>query len=357
MMEDVYRKLSNHLDSLPGGFPPSETGADLVLLARLFDPQEADLATYLTPDREGTQVIANRAGLPFAEVEERLKGMSGKGLILSFQKSDGPTLYQGIPWVVGIYELQVNKLDEALINDLYQYWRTREKRPKVETIPQMRTIPVGESITPHMEALPYEQVDALIEHHDRFLVAPCICRRVARMTGDGCDAPEESCLVFGEWADYFAQNVGGRMIDRAEVFEILKRADAANLVLQPSNSREIEFLCCCCGCCCGVLGGLKMHPAPAQVVANAFIAALEPGICQGCWDCLARCQMDALTADGDHVVLNLDRCIGCGLCVTTCPSGALTLLRKPESEPEAVPVNIDATWRIISLAKSRMGNH
>jgi hypothetical protein len=36
-----YRDLAKHLDRLPGGFPPSETGAEIRLLERLFTPDEA----------------------------------------------------------------------------------------------------------------------------------------------------------------------------------------------------------------------------------------------------------------------------------------------------------------------------
>jgi electron transport complex protein RnfB len=32
-----------------------------------------------------------------------------------------------------------------------------------------------------------------------------------------------------------------------------------------------------------------------------------------------------------------DRCIGCGLCVTTCPSGALKLKAKPAGERQEPP--------------------
>jgi len=354
MKETSYRKLAEHLDLLPGGFAPSDTGAELRLLQRLFTTEEAELATHLTLDREEAQVIAERANLPLAEAEQRLNEMSNKGLIFSMQLEDGSTLYQAVPFVVGIYEFQVNNLSEGLLRALADYWSTRKQRPQTQTIPQIRTIPVGESIEPHLEALPYEQVNELVKANDRFAVAPCICRRHARMTGGGCDAPEESCLIFGEWADYYVRDGRGRSIDQSEVMEILTRADAANLVLQPSNSRDIGFICCCCGCCCGILGRLQDHPRPSEIVASSFIAKHEPEICEGCWVCLERCQMQALTEEVDRVTLNTDRCIGCGLCVSTCPSGALSLVRKPDSERTPIPVTMDATWRIISQAQTEM---
>jgi electron transport complex protein RnfB len=352
MKEESYRKLAEHLDQLPGGFAPSDTGAELRLLQRLFTPQEAELATHLTLDRKQARVIAERANLPLAEVEQRLAEMSNKGLIFSIQSEDGPILYQAVPFVIGIYEFQVNHLSEGLLQDLADYWSTTKQRPHPQTIPQMRTIPVSESIEPHLEALPYEQAGEIVKTHTKCAVTSCICRRQAKMTGGRCDAPEESCLVFGEFADYYVRSGRGRAIDQAEVMAILARADAANLVLQPSNSQDSAFICCCCGCCCGILYGLQHHPKPAEAVASAFIAQQEPDTCQGCWTCLERCQMQALAEAGDRVTLNADRCIGCGLCVSTCPSGALHLVRKPASERTLPPATMDDTWRIIVRAQT-----
>ena len=353
MKETSYEKLAQHLDQLPDGFSSSDTDADLRLLQRLFSTQEAELAVYLTLDREQAQVIAERAKLPLAETQQRLNEMSNKGLIFSMQQDDGLALYQAVPFVIGIFEFQVNNLNKGLLRDLAYYWRARKKMMQTEVIPQIRTIPIGESIDPRLEVLSYEQVNELVKSKDRFAVAPCICRRTAKMTGHGCDAPEESCLVFGEWADYYVRDGRGRSIDRSEVLNILTRADAANLVLQPSNSKDPSFICCCCGCCCGILGGLKDHPRPSEIVASSFIAVLEPELCTGCWICLERCQMQALTEDVDRVALDTKRCIGCGLCVSTCPGGALSLARKPDSEHTQIPATMDDTWRVISQAQAK----
>jgi len=278
--------------------------------------------------------------------------MSKKGLIFSMPQDNAPTLFQAVPFVIGIFEFQVNKMSKGLVRDLVYYWRAREKMMASEVIPQIRTIPIGRSINKQLEVFSYEQVEQLVRSKDRFAVAPCICRRTAKMIGAGCDAPEESCLVFGEWADFYVRDSRGRSIGRSEVLNILEKADEANLVLQPSNSKDPSFICCCCGCCCGVLEDLKNHPRPSEKVASAFIAVLEPDLCTACWVCLERCQMQALSEEVDQIALDKNRCIGCGLCVSICPSEALKLVRKPEREQVQIPATLEDTWRIISQIQS-----
>ena len=61
--------------------------------------------------------------------------------------------------------------------------------------------------------------------------------------------------------------------------------------------------------------------------------------------------MEALELGENTVALDLDRCIGCGLCITACPTESLAMLRKPESEQPEVPKNmIEAA---IKLGKAR----
>jgi electron transport complex protein RnfB len=353
MSEEPYRTLAEHLDRLPGGFPPSETGGELRLLATLFTPEEAELAVHLTLDREPPAVVAARAGLSVEEVAPRLAEMARKGLIFPEYAGDEPVRYRAAPWVVGIWEFQVNNLNPDLLRALSEWGPRMSRGWRAPLTRQMRTIPIGESIEPRLEAMPYEQAEALVRAHDTYAVAPCICRREAKLEGGGCDAPEESCMSFGDFAAYYARTGRGRAIDRAEMLALLAQADAHNLVLQPSHSQRADFICACCGCCCGVLGWIKRQPKPAEAASSAFIAQYDADLCEGCETCLDRCQMDALTAQDGGVAFDGDRCIGCGLCVSTCPSGALTLQRKPGYEQTRLAPDWDTTLRELAEEQAR----
>lgn len=47
-MTNIYKKLATHLDNLPAGFPPTESGVEFRILKRLFTEEEAEIATGLT---------------------------------------------------------------------------------------------------------------------------------------------------------------------------------------------------------------------------------------------------------------------------------------------------------------------
>jgi NAD-dependent dihydropyrimidine dehydrogenase PreA subunit len=326
------------LDSLPSGFPSTESGVELRILRRLFTPGEAELALKVTLKLESAAAIAARAGLSQEEAEARLKQLSRKGLIFSIETPDRDPRYMAAQFVIGIWEYHVNDLDAEFVRDMDEYlpYLGREAFGRV---PQLRTVPVGKSINAGLEVLPYERAEEIVRQQSKFLVAPCICRREHHVKGAGCDKLLEACLVFGWGAEYYARNGLGRFITLEETLEIIKKAEAEGLVLQPSNAQDIVNICCCCGDCCQMLLHLKKHPKPALAVSSAFIAAYDMDLCEGCEACIERCQMEALAMEDGRAVLNPDRCIGCGLCVSTCPSGALTLARKLAELQPVVPKN------------------
>ncbi|MDF1515356.1 MAG: 4Fe-4S binding protein, partial [Anaerolineae bacterium] len=164
--------------------------------------------------------------------------------------------------------------------------------------------------------------------------------------GEGCNRPQETCLIFGLGVDFYEHNGLGRRIDTAEALDILVMANESGLVLQPGNSRTPGNICACCGCCCGVLRTLNTYPRPVEMVISPFIARVDAEDCVGCGVCVDRCQMRAVSVIDGKAVVDYDRCIGCGLCVSTCPAGAMSLERKPESEQPYVPKGmIDSTIR------------
>jgi Na+-translocating ferredoxin:NAD+ oxidoreductase subunit B len=128
----------------------------------------------------------------------------------------------------------------------------------------------------------------------------------------------------------------GRFISKAEALEIMSQNEADGLLLQPSNTQKVEFVCSYCGCCGGMLGMQKMLPKPVDFWATNYHAQVNTDNCSGCQTCVKSCQVNALKFDEKNGVstVNLDRCIGCGNCIASCPSGAMTLVKK---EKETVP--------------------
>ena len=337
-MDTVYEDLRDHLDSLPGGYPATDNGVELRILKRLFTLQEAALAQQLTMKFETSQTIAERAEMDPGQADQMLKDMARKGLIFSIETPGRPPAYMASQFLIGIWEYHVNDLDREFVKDLEEYFPALAKEA-LDKLPALRTIPVGKSIETSMEILPYEQAEALVKEQKKFLVAPCICRKEHQLKDGGCDKLMDACLIFGWGADYYQRNGLGRIITLEETLDILNKAEADGLVLQPSNSQDITNICCCCGDCCQILLNLKRHPQPAMMASSPFVVAVDQEACSACETCIDRCQMDALSVESETVELDADRCIGCGLCVSTCPDQALSLVRKPDDRQPQVPKN------------------
>jgi electron transport complex protein RnfB len=354
MATDVYERLAAFLDDLPAGFPTTDSGAEQRILRSLFTPEEAELALHLTLLSEPARVIARRAKIPVEEAARRLQAMERKGLVFAMHEEGRDPVYMATHWAVGIYEFQVNRLNPDLVRDINEFMPAWFDQTAWDKAPQMRTIPIGESISAQTEVMPYERAEELVRAQDRLAVAPCICRKEQRIAGEGCDKPLETCLVMGLAATYYVRNGFGRAIDRAEALAILTLAEAKGLVLQPTNAKDAMAICACCGCCCGVLTSLKRQPKPSSVVASAFFAVLDVETCDGCGTCETRCQMEAIYLDSGQAFLDLDRCIGCGLCVTTCPTESLSLRRKPEAEQPYVPKDLTDTNIRLGQARGKL---
>ncbi len=337
---DPYKSLATALDNLPNGFPPTENASELRLLARLFTPDEAVLASHLLIKLETAAEIAARLQLDYNTTRSLLKGMASRGLI-NAGKADGGLGYGLLPFVVGIYENQTGDLLDAelagLFEDYYQraFARTLTIQPAVH-----RVIPVGESIKMDMQVAPFESVVGIIENARSWAVLDCICRKQTALVGKGCQHTLRNCMAMSDSPDAFHTIDEVDALTKEEAYAVLRRADQEGLVHTVSNNQQGDwYICNCCTCSCGILRGMAELGIANVVASSAFVNTVDESLCNACGLCVESCQFDALTLE-DIAVVNKTRCVGCGVCVNACPDQALILVRRPENEIKPVPVSI-----------------
>lgn len=339
----VFERLAATLDSLPNGFPRSQSGIELQLLRKIFSPDEAELFCDLRLARETVEEIAIRTGRPFEGLAEKLDAMWWKGQIERHGK-DGDIRYNLVPWILGIYEYQLRSMDEEMARLHVKYIKSvgpyfLAKKPQM-----MQVVPVEREVSPANRALPFAQVSAILEKSRSFAVNQCICKKQMRLIGKGCDRPQEVCMVLSETEGYFDHHpMGGRVISREEAYDIVRMAEENALVHMTGNVRDGHvFLCNCCGCCCLQLIAARF--GVKETVNSHYYAVIDQSLCTGCGTCSdSRCQVAAIELlDGARKVVR-DKCIGCGLCASTCPSEAIRIVRKDDAEITPPPED-DMDW-------------
>jgi electron transport complex protein RnfB len=341
---NIYRKLQEHLDKMPIGFPAVKSGADIRLLKHLFTPEEAEIATFLRfgweRDLESLEVIFERVknkGISLEDLEKTLDVMVQKGSIM-VKRENGKKYYGNALLMVGMFEFQVNNLKENFVKDFHDYfeegWLPEAFRVKGA---QIRVIPVEKAIEYEHFVANYDDMIKLVEEAEEpVMVANCICKQLQDMLGNPCKVTNrrEVCMAFGVFAQLFIDTRRGRKITKKEAIEILRKNQEDGLVLQPDNAQKLNFLCSCCSCCCESLSKYLYLPNPAAVTITNYYAEVDSDLCVSCETCIQVCPMNAIKIRDDVAFVKRKRCIGCGNCVSKCPSGAIILHKK---EREFIP--------------------
>ena len=341
MTENPYKNLALRLDALPNGYPATEDGVELRLLATLFSEEEAALAAQLKFPLETVQKIAQRTGGDVKRVSKLLKGMARRILIRAGRTDEGLG-YGLMPFVVGIYEGllgQINAEQAQLFEDYYM--RAFGKMLAIEPAVH-RVIPVHQTVQVDMEIHPYESATDIVDGAQAWGVMDCICRKQKEQIGEGCAHPVDVCLILNKRPNVFDDHPAIKALSHDQALETLQRAADAGLVHSVSNNqRGVHYICNCCTCSCGILRGIADLGIANVVARSAFVNVVDEALCLGCEDCLDYCQFDALAMNDDFVMqVHAHRCVGCGVCVPSCIEEALTLVRRPEEEIKEPPTTI-----------------
>lgn len=357
---DPYRKLQEHLDRMPVGYPATESGVEISLLKATFTPEQAHLATYLDYKHQTVDQIFARikegAGSE-EELQELLDEMVARGGIARRER-DGKEQYALVPLVLwGMFEYRLKTLTPDYLGNLGQYMQNEFGAAQAASaLPRSRYIPVEESVEPGLRISTYDEFRHLIEQAgDQLCVQECICRKVQDLQGKPCQATDrrEVCLSFGDLADLYVAEGWGRRISQEEAFEIARKSEEEGLVLMPGNAQEATFMCACCDDCCAMLTMYKYLPSPADIVASNFFVEVDTELCAGHAVCVGQCPTNAITVEAALASVDLARCIGCGLCVPTCPEQAMRLVKK--AEETVPPATEEDLYDAIMAGKDALG--
>jgi electron transport complex protein RnfB len=350
---DNYERLREILDSHPSTAPKAKSIDEI--LRMLFTPEEAAIAVNMTFKNKSVSAISKAAGVSESTAKQNLESMADKGIVYSKNK-EGEKIYALLPLIPGVFEFPFMKGGGTPMHKrLGELWEEYHHEAlgasfSGQPTPLMRVIAVEKSITAQDRVHPYEEVKNFINDANYIAVTNCACR----VSVDKCDKPKEVCLIFGEAAEFLVERGFARHISREDGMKVLDIAEEAGLVHTSNNSADrANLICNCCPCCCTVLRGRTQLKLIHAFEPSRFEARVKSDDCNGCAVCAdERCPMKAIEMKDNVAVINVDECIGCGLCVSGCPVDAIELAER-QLIP-AVPASIKEMGAKVLQEKGRL---
>ncbi|HUH65641.1 MAG TPA: 4Fe-4S binding protein, partial [Syntrophales bacterium] len=240
--------------------------------------------------------------------------------------------YGLLPTVPGLFEFPLMRGGGAPVHErLGKLWTKYRKDGLAESFagnptPVARVVPIRHAVGDTLHIHPYEEVAKLIERADYIALGQCACRVSAR----ACHAPRDTCLFFDAPARFLVERRYARRIEKEEAKRVLDMSEEAGLVHTSSNTADrASFICNCCPCCCIILTCRTRLYLADGFATSGFQATVESKACSACRLCAdERCPVGAIGMKDDCAAVDPGKCIGCGLCATACPTGAMTLVRR-----------------------------
>lgn len=338
-----------------------------------YKPEEAELLAKgfktVLMDRYTVKKYAEKFGIEEAKIKEIFDRLARRGLLFYyFSLKDGAKKYYLPPIMPGLIEYYIvnknNSIDER--REFIKKFTTMEEEglvgmsmdskfsifriiPGTKPNPKERLIEVNQHLeVDKSQVLAYQDIEKIIRNagkiENNIAILPCTCRTIAMMkkSSPDCQAPVEVCMCFGAPARYTVEEGIGEYATIEEAIDVLKLAEKHGLIHLSQNTYDKQgFICNCCSCCCGVIGSaIKMNNM--NLFTNSdYVPVLDLDKCKKCKKCVNLCSFHALSyivgdsedKSKDKILLRENVCIGCGICASNCPTGAINLKKVRHSEP------------------------
>ncbi len=326
------------------------------ILKFLMTPLQSRLAVSLPMPNED---LAKQEGIPVEQVVDELEDLYQKGVI--FPRNFETREYFRFSRAVGQLHDSSESLDgitawtEEEKVKLWELWEDFVRKewepdriPPVANLerPPARIMPAWKAIKDLPDLLPHENLQQIVDEAPLIAVVSCSCRKRKGELVKECDYSHDmNCLQFGRSAEYTAGRGHGKVLTKEEAMAIIEEAEDHGLVHEWPNVAimSTNSMCSCCDDCCMNMLPMKEYEVPwtSYYAKSRFEATDDYEVCDGCQDCIERCQFDALTMEKIQghkklkAVVNSDKCMGCGVCVLVCEPQSLTMkvVRPPEHIP------------------------
>ncbi len=362
---DCFHILLNHLKFYPTGADADENEILLQLIKSLFTSEEAQLALHLPhiPITYSTRRISKSSPFGFKKTNELLNKMGEKGLVYSVRNSRG-IRYALLPITPGLFEFHYMRkfknnenvmvsetseksLDELWLNYLNNCYRKELQKKKT---PLTRVIPIEKNIKSNIKIFSYEEAMKVIKRAKVIALSACACRSLAR----NCNRLLETCMSFDRVARFVIEKGFGKEIDIEKAENVLIECERQELIHCATNTKySVEIMCNCCSCCCIFFSGLAKLKVKGIISTSNFIAEIHYDKCKSCGFCYTKCKMNAIILKDEIFTVDVNLCIGCGLCGNFCPEGAIKLIRRKKYLP-SIPHNPYLLFYRLSKEKGKV---
>ena len=207
------------------------------------------------------------------------------------------------------------------IDDRITKLMTGDIEPSIP-LPPIKSLEISHIVSPP------KKTQEILEKSSIIANVECICRK---NSNNPCNAPLDVCLIIDpQIAKDAIQEEKGKRITVSKAMDILKKTTETGLVHMLLHFRGGTYhaICSCCSCCCHDLVALLKYNHTNLIEKSEYIAKHDTDLCLNCKSCIKYCNFKALVKKDDDIILNQDRCYGCGVCVVHCPNGALNLVKR-----------------------------
>lgn len=360
--------LIDRLNKYPIGLP--DTDKLRQILAILFSEEDAFVASRFPLTEATLKELVKATKWESEKLKKQLDTMADKGLVMDTTYG-GKTYYLLMPGLIGFFEFsfmkQRNDLPVAELAQLMTEYLFGDPDQRMgreffsSKTPLTRSLPYEEHIPVSSQVATFESAQKIVKDASYGAIGMCYCRHKKEHLDQSCDknAPtKEICISLGTAAKFMVRRGFAEHRTKEQLLSILEQAKGLNLTHITDNIRhKPSFICNCCSCCCELLGGVNQG-FPMGIAKTNYTLQIDIETCVGCGLCKKACNVTALelldVENGrkkKQMQVISDNCLGCGACISSCPTNSLSLI--PADRPE-IPEKKKDLFKQILKEKKRL---